>query len=480
MALAFLLQKFRHGVCQHTRAMVVTRCCVRNDLIYKGKNDRLLSLFGGKMFFCRLKTIIVFLIIAGFFSHEACAITLDEAIKRALEISFLIKEQKEVVKKTEYSYISTIDPYLPQADIYSSYVRSLNGKRSVSYLSGSSTSSRSGSRDAYTFDGSISYLLFDGGERYARRKGAFFTKLREKERLQGVKNDVLYLVKTAYYTVLGNKSIVEKRKEAYDVAERVLVVTKGRYEAGVAKKSDILQSEVRMTTAKIEYMDAQREYEKTLAEFKSLLLYDPEDTQDVEGPLMEPQYNGDYRRLTERAINVRPDVTAQKNEVERLNMAYRERMSAWFPRINAQLEQTRQDSRFFPEGRQETFRVNLSWPLFDGVGRYYNMLGASSDIASAKYRLEEIKRTVGVEIIKAFKDYELSIQNVTLYGELVREAESNFEQAFGEYKVGKGDILALLQSERDLAKAKENLVGAISRANTNLASLERVAYLSGE
>jgi len=432
------------------------------------------------MFFCRLKTIIVFLIIAGFFSHEACAITLDEAIKRALEISFLIKEQKEVVKKTEYSYISTIDPYLPQADIYSSYVRSLNGKRSVSYLSGSSTSSRSGSRDAYTFDGSISYLLFDGGERYARRKGAFFTKLREKERLQGVKNDVLYLVKTAYYTVLGNKSIVEKRKEAYDVAERVLVVTKGRYEAGVAKKSDILQSEVRMTTAKIEYMDAQREYEKTLAEFKSLLLYDPEDTQDVEGPLMEPQYNGDYRRLTERAINVRPDVTAQKNEVERLNMAYRERMSAWFPRINAQLEQTRQDSRFFPEGRQETFRVNLSWPLFDGVGRYYNMLGASSDIASAKYRLEEIKRTVGVEIIKAFKDYELSIQNVTLYGELVREAESNFEQAFGEYKVGKGDILALLQSERDLAKAKENLVGAISRANTNLASLERVAYLSGE
>jgi outer membrane protein TolC len=428
----------------------------------------------------RLKTFIAFFIIVSFFSHEACAITLDEAIKRALEISFLIKEQKEVVKKTEYSYISTIDPYLPRVDLYSSYVRSLNGKRSVSYLSGSSASGTSGSRDAYTFDGSISYLLFDGGERYARRKGAFFSTLREKERLQGVKNDVLYLVKSAFYAVQGNKSIVEKRKEAYDVAERVLALTKGRYDAGVAKKSDVLQSEVRMTTAKIEYMDAQREYEKTLAEFKSLLLYDPEDKQDVDGPLIEPQYKGDYRQLTERAINVRPDVTAQKNEVERLNMAYRERMSAWFPRINAQIEQTRQDDRFFPEGRQETFSINFSWPLFDGVGRYYNILGASSDIASAKYRLEEIKRNAGVEIIKAFKDYELSVQNVTLYGELVREATSNFDQAFGEYKVGKGDILALLQSERDLAKAKENLVSAISRANTTLTSLERVAYIGGE
>ena len=432
------------------------------------------------MFLSRRRIIFVCIMIVSFLSREACAITLDEAIKRALEISFLIKEQKEIVKKTENSYISTMDPYLPQVELYSSYVRSLNGKRSVSFLSGSSTSGASGSRDAYTLNGSISYLLFDGGERYARRKGAFFSTLREKERLQGVKNDVLYLVKAAFYTVMGNKSIVEKRQEAFNVAERVLALTKGRYSAGVAKKSDVLQSEVRMTTARIEYMDAQREYEKTLAEFKSLLLYNPEDRQEVDGPFMEPQYKGDYQQLTERAINIRPDVTVQKNEIERLNMAYREKMSAWFPRIKTQLEQTRQDYQFFPEGRQETFRINFSWPLFDGIGRYYNMLGASRDIAAAKYRLEEIRRTVSVEIIKALKDYELSAQNVTLYGELVREATSNFDQAFGEYKVGKGDIMALLQSERDLAKAKENLVSAISRANTNLASLERVAYIGRE
>ena len=424
---------------------------------------------------------IFFVIFICLLSKEAFTITLDEAVTRALEVSFRIKEQKEVVKKSNFSYISTIDPYLPRVDIQSSYLRSLNGPRSVSVLSGSVTPVEvKRSRDAYTFDGAISFTLFDGGERYARRKGAFFLYEREKGLLQGVKNDVLYLVKAAFYVVLGNKAIVEKRKEAYDVAERVLALTKGRFEAGVTKKSDVLQAEVRMTTAKIEYLDALREYEKTLAELKSLLLYDPEDKQDVEGPLVEPQYKGDYRQLTERAIAVRPDVTAQVQEVERLNMVYKERMSAWFPRINTQLQQSRQDDRFFPEGRQDTFSVNLSWPFFDGVGRYYNLQGASADIAAAKYRLEEIKRNVGVEIIKAFKDYELSVQNVTLYGELVREATSNFDQAFGEYKVGKGDILALLQSERDLAKAKENLVSAISRSNTTLASLERVAYINGE
>lgn len=428
-----------------------------------------------------LKIVFCALFFAQIVGQNGFCITLDEAIKRTLDVSYLLKEQKEVVKSSEYSYIATIDPYLPRVDVGSSYVRSLNGRRSVSFLSGSTATGVSrGSKDAYFFDGVVSYTLFDGGERYARRKGAFFLSERERERLKGIRVDVLFAVKTAFYTVLGNKAAAEKRKEALDAAEKVLALTRGRYEAGVAKKSDVLQSEVRMTTARIEYLDAVREYEKTLAEFKSLLLYDPEDEQDVEGPLEEPQYRGDYRQLTERAISVRPDVTAQVQEVERLNMVYRERMSAWFPRIDAQLQQSRQDDRFFPEGKQESVSINFSWPLFDGVGRYYNLRGASSDIAAAKYRLAEIKRNVGVEIINAFKDYERAVQNVTFYGELVREATSNFDQALGEYRVGKGDILALLQGERDLAKAKEDLIIAVSSANTSLARLERAAHIGVE
>jgi outer membrane protein TolC len=64
-----------------------------------------------------------------------------------------------------------------------------------------------------------------------------------------------------------------------------------------------------------------------------------------------------------------------------------------------------------------------------------------------------------------------------MFQELVREATSNFDQAFGEYRVGKGDILALLQSERDLATAKENFISSVYKANTSLANLERAAYI---
>jgi outer membrane protein TolC len=105
------------------------------------------------------------------------------------------------------------------------------------------------------------------------------------------------------------------------------------------------------------------------------------------------------------------------------------------------------------------------------------MKAAASDVSAAKFRLEEIKRNVRLEITKAYKDYELSMENIRLYSELLREADTNFEQAFGEYKGGRGDILTLLQAEKDLARARENLVASLYQANNALAYLKKVAYL---
>ena len=233
---------------------------------------------------------------------------------------------------------------------------------------------------------------------------------------------------------------------------------------------------MRATTAKIDIIDAETDYEKALEELKSLLLIPASDKEDAEGPLEAPTFNEGYEKLVEKAINTRPDVAYQIKEVERLDMVYKGKGSDWFPKIDAVLQQSRQDKSFFPEGRQDTFMFNFTFPFFDGVGRYYNMQGALKDVNAAKYRLEEIKRTVKLEIIKAYKDYGLSLESVKMYEELLREATSNFNQALGEYKAGKGDILSLLLAEKDLAKAKENLVIALYKSNNALALLQKVSY----
>jgi outer membrane protein len=420
-----------------------------------------------------MKIILCVLTVFLFIPMEAFSVTLEEAIQKAMGISLQIKEQKETVKRTEYSYISTIDPYLPRVDIQGSYTRYLNNMTKQDTGSGIITG-----QDAYGATGSVSYRLFDGGLRYAQRKGSYSLMGRELEKLEGIKVDVLYYVKNSFFSALGKRTVVEKRQEAYETAKKVYELTKARFEEGIARKSDVLQAEVQATTAMIDVVDARTDYAKSLEDLKSFLLMDPGEKEDAEGVLEIPKFHHNYEELAQKAVNKRPDVAAQVKEVERLGMVYNEKKSEWFPKIDAQLQQQRQDRTFFPDGRQDVFMLNFTFPLFDGVGRYYNMQGASRDIQAAKYKLEDIKRNVKLDIIKACKDYELSLENIRMYSELLRQAVSNFDQAIGEYKAGKGDILTLLQAEKDLAKAKENLAVSMYKSNNALAFLEKVSYWS--
>lgn len=406
-------------------------------------------------------------------------ITLDEAIKNGLGESYVMKEQEEFVKRSRFSYISSIDPFLPQAQIGSSYIRTISPMTPISTYTGNLRDTTD-SRDAFTFTGSISWRVFDGGERWAKRKGAFAVWEREKERFKSVREDVVYNIKSAFYLALGTKSIVGKRQEALQAAQKIHNLTRGRYEEGVAKKSELLQAEVRFLNARIDLQRARKEYEKSLESVRSLIIVPVPDPFDVEGALSAPSFTADQKSLNDRALAAKPEIITQQKEIDRLMRVYDEKKSAWYPKIDTTLQQTRQDSRFFPDGRTDAFMVSLSFPLFDGVGRYYNMQGAMSDVNAARQRLAETKRTTSLDIARAVKDYELSVADVKMYGELVREATSNFNQLYGEYMEGKGDILNLLQSEKDLASANESYVSSLAKARVSLAYLEKAAYLGDQ
>lgn len=426
-----------------------------------------------------LKTFVLFAaVLFPFFGSQGPAwpVTLEEAIQSGLGESYVVKEQSEFVKVSRFSYISSIDPFLPKFDIYSSYIRIISPRTPISTYTGD-LSDTSDSRNTYTFTGTVSWRIFDGGERFAKRRGAFSAWEREKEKFRSVREEVLYNIRSAFYLALGAKSVVGKRQEAVQAARKIYNLIRGRYEEGVAKKSELLQAEVRLLNARIDLQKAGKEYEKALETVRSLIIVESKDPFDVEGPLTAPSYRGDYGTLNDRALQVKPEIIAQQKEVDRLMNVYDQTKAAWYPKIDSYLQQTRQDKTFFPEGRSDAFIISFTFPLFDGVGRYYNMQGAMSAVNAARQRLAETRRATSLDIARGLKDYELSIEDISMYGQLVREATSNFNQLYGEYLEGKGDILNLLQSEKDLAAANENYVGALARARVSLSYLQRAAFI---
>ncbi len=59
--------------------------------------------------------------------------------------------------------------------------------------------------------------------------------------------------------------------------------------------------------------------------------------------------------------------------------------------------------------------------------------------------------------------------------EQLKQAEQNYKQAFGEYKVGKADILSLVQAESLLADARDQLILTRLDVQVAIAVMERVA-----
>ena len=76
---------------------------------------------------------------------------------------------------------------------------------------------------------------------------------------------------------------------------------------------------------------------------------------------------------------------------------------------------------------------------------------------------------------KSYEDFLTASRNVKVADEQLKQALQNYDQAFGEYKVGKGDILSVVFAETLLAQAREQDV--VAKLNLYLAKalLERVS-----
>lgn len=61
-------------------------------------------------------------------------------------------------------------------------------------------------------------------------------------------------------------------------------------------------------------------------------------------------------------------------------------------------------------------------------------------------------------------------KNLEVAKVILEKAKINYKQTFGEYKVGKNDIVALVKAESDLASAQEQLTEAL--LNIALVKLE--------
>ncbi|MCU0573898.1 MAG: TolC family protein [Syntrophobacteraceae bacterium] len=398
--------------------------------------------------------LIRFLICAGVLCAWAAvprALTLEEAMDMAEGSLPGLKAADNRVGSTDSLYKASLSPYLPTLDAAASQEKRKQNSSSL---------------DLSTYDVTLSYTLYDGGRRRADRNVARLNRDSEKEERARTLLDLQFDVKSAFFSTIARRDILQHRKLQVEDSRKDLEVARGRYELGVAKLSDVLQSSVRFEQSKFSLVEAEGELNKSMAQLNSLLGRSLESEYDLAGELESRVSMPDSERLGRAALQ-RPEIRQSEYAVEAARNLKTRQISEYLPVITAGASYNRSEAtRFVSDLEDKAIGIRVTWNIFE-LGKLYRTRSAEFDLRVTRDNLEETIRRLLLELRLAYEDYVTASRNVDVAEEQLKQAEHNYAQTFGEYRIGKTDIIALVAAAIALSNAREQ--HTVSRLSVILA-----------
>jgi outer membrane protein TolC len=401
--------------------------------------------------------IISFLI---FLSQTSYSLTLDEAILLAKETLPSYKASLIKTRSTEALYNASLSPYLPSLDASSSQRRIYTTQQEFSER---------------TYDLTLSYTLFDFGNRRANRNIAWLNFDISREDIRRSLLDLEFNVKVAFYTAIAQRETLEQRKVQLQDAQKDYEVAEGRYKFGVAKLLDVLQASVRLEQARFNLVQAEGEFKKALLELSSLIGKPLDSQYDIQGSI-DPEIKPPDREKLSQAALQRPEIEQSKDLLKISENNKSLVLSTFFPTFSVNASYLKTEGGVFrttfPE--EKIADLTATWNIFE-IGKFFRLKSSGLEKDVSSEQLNDLKRQILLDVHKTYEDFITASNNLKVAQQQLKQAEHNYSQAFGEYKVGKADILSLVQAESLLSTAREQLISSRLNLIVSRSLLERIA-----
>jgi outer membrane protein TolC len=390
------------------------------------------------------------------------SLTIDEALSKARENLPSYQAVKKKVEAADASYRATLGAYLPSFDVSAQAKRNFQG---------------SGDYSTKGYGATLSYNLYNP-RRKPTRDIAELNLETQQEELKKNLLELDYRVKVVFYTALAEKDTLEQSRNQLRNAEKDYEVAEGRRRLGAARFSEELQASVRREQARFNVVQAEGNLNKTLSELASLVGIPYENKQineKPEGDMPAADALPDLKQLND-AVLQRPEIRQMEIAIKTAQANLSMSWADFYPTISADLSYGRSDAGSYGARMAEDKSVSAyaSWNIFE-LGKFYRRKSAGIETAVSRENIKEIKRQLLLECRKAWEDLATAVRNRAVAAEQLSQATQNYDQAFGEYKVGVGDILSLVQAESLLAGAREQMVAARLKVALALTLLERIS-----
>ncbi len=358
--------------------------------------------------------------------------------------------------------------YWPQISASYSVTRS----RTVNFTGASNSA-----QTRYSPSISLSYLLWDFGNRSGTLDSAKFAltaaELANSQTLQ----DVILAVEQDYYQVLGLQALEQADQLSVKDAETSLDAARQNQKSGLATVGDLYQAESALASAQLSLQQTQGNLavaQGTLA----VAVGFPADTtlkltpwnQNVTAVMPKAT----IETLLAQAREARPELLASKASEQAAIANLEATRSRGLP--NLTLDANAGRTRTVSGGLSQTASnysagLTLSIPLFAGFGDEAANKQAQATIDISQATTAQLMQQVELEVWQAYQNLHTAVVSLTTTGVQLKSAQQAEDVEIARYHIGLDPILNLLTAQQTLASARAQQIQARLNWFTALAAL---------
>jgi outer membrane protein TolC len=280
-------------------------------------------------------------------------------------------------------------------------------------------------------------------------------------------------VKKAYYDLFMNYKEIELTKTNLTLLRGIVKIAEGKYMAGQLPQEEV--AKINLEIARLSNNSTNLLLEKQSKEttLNTLLNRAPE------APLVIPvliedniAFDKESQDLYRLAITNQPELMIFSYAIEKNKYAKSLAKRSLFPDFMAGIVQ-----RGITSGTIGPWDLMLSFtvPLWFWTKQRYEVKEAIANLDEARAAYEVMKNKVIREVKSAYSNVKIARSRMDLSGQsLLPVLENTIASSISAFRSGKGDAMALLDTERMLIETKMDYYKSLVEYNMNLAELEQV------
>ena len=318
------------------------------------------------------------------------------------------------------------------------------------------------SSKSYSGGVTLNLDLFDGMKRFASLRAADATITAADASVTNQRFQVTLQTTQLFYATLADEELVDVANAQVLRATRQFQMSVQKLHAGQATRSDSLRARVDLGNARLALLQAQANLETARSNLGRQVGVDRPLQAATDSVFPAPP---DTTALRVEVVQSAPQVMQSEAQARAAGARVGVAQAQYWPTLSATFSNGISGfdapwTTFNSYVNNWSFRLTLSWPLFDGFSREQAQVQARVAREVADGQAADTRRQVSAQLTQQLAALETAHEQIDIARENVASATEDLRVLQERYRVGASTILDILTSQANLTQAETNVVQA--------------------